>query len=213
MLSAGERPRPTLLAISIMLLSLIKDNIAGVASLVFLSLSIYVMYKETKRKSDASEESKTNKELLQPEVRYYSHAELAKYNGETCKNIYTAVKGEIYDLTGSESMYGRGRAYAILSGHDSTLALAKNSLDMCDIPDNNGPTAKIDGLSKGEMDSLDDWHIFYRRKYPLIGLLVQNDDPRAGSPIQGKDLHLFSSVNNRDPQSNNDVDGKLKKNE
>ncbi len=42
--------------------------------------------------------------------------------------MFLALKGVIYDVTGSD-FYGKGGAYGLFSGHDASVNLAKMSHD------------------------------------------------------------------------------------
>lgn len=49
--------------------------------------------------------------------------ELARYDGsDPAKNIYLAIKGEIFDVTAGRPYYGKGGGYSFFSGRDASRA-------------------------------------------------------------------------------------------
>ena len=55
-----------------------------------------------------------------------SFDELRKYDGVKDKNTFIALKGIIYDVTGSP-FYEPGSGYHMFTGHDASINLAKMS--------------------------------------------------------------------------------------
>lgn len=54
--------------------------------------------------------------------------QLRKFDGIQDKNTYIAIKGQIYDVTGSP-FYEPGTGYHAFTGHDASINLAKMSHD------------------------------------------------------------------------------------
>ena len=54
--------------------------------------------------------------------------QLRKFDGIQDKNTYIAIKGQIYDVTGSP-FYEPGSGYHAFTGHDASINLAKMSHD------------------------------------------------------------------------------------
>ncbi len=57
-----------------------------------------------------------------------THAELEKYDGVKDSNLFIALKGVIYDVTGSP-FYEPGSGYHAFTGRDASVNLAKMSHD------------------------------------------------------------------------------------
>ena len=97
--------------------------------------------------------------------------QLSAYNGSTPGPIYLAIKGTIFDVTSSSSMYSvsetGGKGYSIFSGKDASRGLAKSSLEAADAV---GDTS---GLKEDEVVTLEKWYEFFKNKYPVIGKVVQ----------------------------------------
>ncbi len=57
-----------------------------------------------------------------------TYEELRQYDGVSNPKLYIALKGQIYDVTGSP-FYAPGAGYHGFTGHDATLNLAKMSYE------------------------------------------------------------------------------------
>lgn len=51
------------------------------------------------------------------ELRDFTKAELAKYNGVDDPKIYIAIKGKVFDVTPSKHFYGSGRNISSIAFH------------------------------------------------------------------------------------------------
>ncbi|KAI7867000.1 cytochrome b5-like heme/steroid binding domain-containing protein [Spinellus fusiger] len=91
-------------------------------------------------------------------------SELAKCNGiDPSKPIYVAIKGDVFDVTKNTSAYGVGSGYNVFTGKDASRALAMSSLKPEDcIPD-------ISGLDEKELKTLEEWHVFFSKRYDIVG--------------------------------------------
>jgi len=103
------------------------------------------------------------------EKRDLTLEELRKYDGsDPTSPILMGVKGIIYDVTSGAGFYGPGGAYASFSGKDASRALAKGVTD-----ENVASDAKLDDLTKDELDTLNEWASHYATKYEVIGKVIQ----------------------------------------
>lgn len=91
--------------------------------------------------------------------------ELSKYGAQNDR-ILLALKGIIYDVSNSD-FYSKGGAYAVFSGHDASVSLAKMSHDKEFL--NKYGTYKLD---KDEENVLNDWVARFELKYPVVGEVI-----------------------------------------
>merc|ERR1719334_768849 len=90
---------------------------------------------------------------------------LGKYNGENDTPMYVSIKGTIFDVSSKKELFGPGGSYSIFSGKDASYSLAKMSLN----PDD---TNKFEfTLNEVEQKTLDDWVIYFTKRYPIVGQL------------------------------------------
>lgn len=74
-------------------------------------------------------------------------------------------------MSSAANFYGPGGPYAIFSGHDASLALAKTKVDPSLL------NQKVDGsdISQEEMQTLQEWFEKYEGKYPKVGTVSSNN--------------------------------------
>ncbi|KAF9083687.1 hypothetical protein BGX29_004883 [Mortierella sp. GBA35] len=93
-----------------------------------------------------------------------THEELAKYDGTNADApIYVAIKGAVFDVSTKKEMYGPGAGYHVFAGKDPSKALGKSSLKPEDC------IADYSSLDEKELKVLDDWFIFFEKRYPIVG--------------------------------------------
>eukprot|EP00002_Diphylleia_rotans_P015262 TRINITY_DN2962_c0_g2_i1.p1 TRINITY_DN2962_c0_g2~~TRINITY_DN2962_c0_g2_i1.p1 ORF type:complete len:158 (-),score=36.42 TRINITY_DN2962_c0_g2_i1:326-799(-) len=121
---------------------------------------LYMLYKDSTRKPPPPP-----REL--PTDLKLTHQELKKYNGETPGvPIYIAIKGKIYDVGLTNTHYGPGGSYHVFAGREPNRGLAKMSTDEKDaIP-------STEGLTRPEIDALNNWSEFFINKYQCVGEVV-----------------------------------------
>jgi membrane-associated progesterone receptor component len=92
--------------------------------------------------------------------------ELAKFNGSSGKT-YVGVDTLVFDVSSSD-FYKPNGSYSVFAGKDATVALARMSLNECDLN-------KEDILTAKEQETLKEWKNFYKIKknYPVVGRLVK----------------------------------------
>ncbi|KAF9902113.1 hypothetical protein EC991_005282 [Linnemannia zychae] len=94
----------------------------------------------------------------------FSHEELAKFDGTKPEApIYVAIKGSVFDVSTKKESYGPGGGYHCFAGKDASKALGKSSLKPEDC------VADYSGLDEKERKTLDDWFIFFEKRYPIVG--------------------------------------------
>ncbi|KAI7850197.1 cytochrome b5-like heme/steroid binding domain-containing protein [Circinella umbellata] len=97
-------------------------------------------------------------------------SELAKYDGSNAElGIYVAIKGDIFDVSENTGAYGAGAGYNCFAGKDASRALGKSSLKLEDC------VADYSVLTEKELETLDQWHAFFSKKYNIIGRVVPDN--------------------------------------
>ncbi|KND04955.1 uncharacterized protein SPPG_08863 [Spizellomyces punctatus DAOM BR117] len=102
-----------------------------------------------------------------PGDKEFTAAELARYDGTNAElPVYLAVKGTVFDVTKNRDMYSPGKGYHVFAGKDASQALGKSSLkpEEC-VPDYSSLTAE-------EMETLNKWEAHYKKKYNIVGKVV-----------------------------------------
>jgi len=99
------------------------------------------------------------------ERRDYTLQELQalKANGGS---LLVAVRGDVYDVSGSSSMFGPEQPFHVYVGADCSRALAKMSFDPADL------NKSLDGLAAAELSNLEDWVQSFAQKYECVGRLL-----------------------------------------
>lgn len=105
-----------------------------------------------------------------PKNKIFKRSELIKYDGIQNKLIYLAVKGIVFDVTKNEKVYGEGKLYHIFVGKDSSRGLGKSSLRKEDNLYEN--SYKTEDLNSRELQVLDDWYIFFSKRYNIVGKVI-----------------------------------------
>ncbi|KAK6358955.1 hypothetical protein TWF696_000127 [Orbilia brochopaga] len=93
--------------------------------------------------------------------------------------IYVAIKGTVFDVTQKRDTYGPGGSYHIFSGKDASHGLGKSSLKPEDAH------ADYSKLDESGMETLNNWHTFFSKRYNIMGRLegsspVEADPPKPG---------------------------------
>lgn len=102
---------------------------------------------------------------------------LSKYNGHDEAKIYIAIKGTVFDVSQGRQFYGPSGPYSNFAGHDASRGLALNSFEMDTIRGFDQPIDDLKGLSKDELEALNGWEEHFRKKYPVVGKLVEPPAP------------------------------------
>lgn len=67
-------------------------------------------------------------------------------------------------------MYQPGTGYSIFAGTDATRALAKSSVNAADLE----PYGSLEGLTEKEMNTLNQWISFYKKRYVIVGKIKKD---------------------------------------
>ncbi|POV97277.1 hypothetical protein PSTT_15150 [Puccinia striiformis] len=86
----------------------------------------------------------------------------------TCEKKNKSWKGIIFDVSSKAEVYGPGGSYHVFAGKDGSQGLGKSSLKAEDA------VADYSSLTESELKVLDDWVVFFKKRYNVIGKVVQN---------------------------------------
>jgi predicted heme/steroid binding protein/FKBP-type peptidyl-prolyl cis-trans isomerase 2 len=100
--------------------------------------------------------------------KIFTLQELRKYNGQNSLPIYMGVNGYVYDMTSGSKFYGPGGTYGFMSGHDSTVALAKFSMN----PGYLNQPWTLKEFSDNELNTLANYIRNFSQKYPIVGKII-----------------------------------------
>ncbi|KAI9139925.1 cytochrome b5-like heme/steroid binding domain-containing protein [Paraphysoderma sedebokerense] len=107
-------------------------------------------------------------------LKSFTPSELSQYNGTNPDlPVYLAIKGTVFDVTKNKAMYVPGQGYHVFAGKDASKALGMSSLKEEDC------VADYSGLNESQLKVLNDWESFYRKKYPVIGQIIQTDSTKT----------------------------------
>ncbi|PSC69128.1 steroid-binding 3 [Micractinium conductrix] len=109
-----------------------------------------------------------------PPLEYKAHQvgdipliELSKHDGrDPLRPLLLAVRGRVFDVTPGRSFYGPGAGYGLFAGKEIARALAKVAVDEKECTDD------LEGLTKGELETLADWERTFDSKYEVVGRVV-----------------------------------------
>ncbi|KAI7958662.1 hypothetical protein MJO28_002453 [Puccinia striiformis f. sp. tritici] len=163
------------------LVQIIKDNQVWVVCHIVL-LSLLTIWSITTRSPSPSPSSRTPSKpsripkmssepikLDPPKDTPFTSEQLSQYDGsDPSKPIYVAIKGIIFDVSSKAEVYGPGGSYHVFAGKDGSKGLGKSSLKAEDA------VADYSSLTESELKVLDDWVVFFKKRYNVIGKVVQN---------------------------------------
>ncbi|KAI1317128.1 hypothetical protein EDD11_009015 [Mortierella claussenii] len=96
--------------------------------------------------------------------RVFTAQELAQHDGTNPESpIFVAIKGTVFDVSTKKEMYGPGAGYHVFAGKDASRALGKSSLKPEDC------VADYSDFDEKEQKTLDDWFVFFEKRYPIVG--------------------------------------------
>ncbi|MBW0534455.1 hypothetical protein O181_074170 [Austropuccinia psidii MF-1] len=93
--------------------------------------------------------------------------ELSRFDGsDPSKPIYVAIKGIVFDVSAKREVYGPGGSYHVFAGKDGSKGLGKSSLKPEDA------TSDYSSLDENESKVLADWVSFFKKRYNIVGKVV-----------------------------------------
>jgi len=140
----------------------------GLGIAIFVVYLLYTRWKENKelerQKREAEEERQRNPPVNndEPITRTMTLEELSKHDGVQNPTVYIGVKNQVFDVSNSES-YRPGGGYSKFAGKECSVALAKMSMD-----DKHFNCYDNFKLMLAEVDSLEGWYAFMKKKYKII---------------------------------------------
>jgi len=120
---------------------------------------------EEKNKTRAAEEERKQNPPVDndgPVTKTMTFEELAQHDGVKSPTVYIGVKNQVFDASNSES-YKPGGGYAKFAGKECSVALAKMSME-----DKHFNCFEGHKLSLAEVDSLEGWYTFMKKKYKIV---------------------------------------------
>lgn len=130
---------------------------------------------------ELNEFQKYNASVDRTKLPLFTRAQLQQYNGVDKPELYVAIRGMIYDVTHNLKSYGPGKAYNRLVGRDASRQLGTNKLQLGpneqleDEPDNTWYTGDLTEKQNGVVDK---WGEFFRKRYKIIGMVVDQERSR-----------------------------------
>ncbi|KAI8970117.1 cytochrome b5-like heme/steroid binding domain-containing protein [Mycotypha africana] len=106
----------------------------------------------------------------EPKATPITVSELAKHDGsDPSLPIYVAIKGDVFDVSKNTASYGPGAGYNVFAGKDSSKALGMSSLKPEDC------VGDYSGLTEKQMETLNQWHEFFSKRYNIVGKVVPDN--------------------------------------
>ena len=110
-----------------------------------------------------------------------SYDELSKHrDGQT---VYVALKGKVFDVSSNE-VYKEGGGYHAFAGRDASVALAKMNFGDELMDPKKTHWTKEGEIDEKQMKILDEWVVFYEKRYKIIARL---EDPSFSNKGKKKD--------------------------
>jgi membrane-associated progesterone receptor component len=105
--------------------------------------------------------------------RGFTKEELQCYDGAQRPEVYTSVKGVVYEV--APQHYGPGQSYHVFAGKEISRCLALSIVG-------NGPANKdwMVGITAEQQKTLDGWSDMFQGKYPVVGWIVQDSSFTEG---------------------------------
>ncbi|KXS21599.1 cytochrome b5 [Gonapodya prolifera JEL478] len=120
------------------------------------------------------------------EMREYTPADLAEFDGTEGKAIKFAVNGKVFDVSRGRNFYGPGGPYGNFAGRDASRGMAKQSFELENIRAPDEPIDPLDDLTKEERDNMLEWESHFLHKYDHVGWLVSEHSEHGKGPNSKK---------------------------
>jgi membrane-associated progesterone receptor component len=145
---------------------------------VLTVICAYLLYKLLKGSSDSGSPP-TEVIKLPPPLSKHNMTlnELRKYDGKGDDGrVCVGILGKVYDVTKGRRFYGPEGPYSTFAGKDATRALA--TFDVNAVKDE---WDDHEGLSSGQMSSVQEWEMQFSERYDLVGKLVKEGEEDDGA--------------------------------
>lgn len=112
----------------------------------------------------------------------FTRPQLSRYNGIDAHEIYVAIRGYIYDVTGNDKNYGPGKSYHKLVGKDVSRLLGLNRLQLK--PEDAGSdrgaecTWYTGDFNEKQNQIVDKWVLFFKKRYRIVGVVVDHQSKK-----------------------------------
>ena len=101
------------------------------------------------------------------EPRNYMIEEIRQFDGGNPGDpIFLLCRGNIFDVSSREDLYGISGPYNYMAGRDASRILAKMARK-----GQETETVSLDDLSETELKTLQQWEDKFRQQYPIVGYL------------------------------------------
>ncbi len=106
-----------------------------------------------------------------------SYDELSKHRDGP--SVYVALKGKVFDVSSNE-VYKEGGGYHAFAGRDASVALAKMNFGDELMDPKKTHWTKEGEIDEKQMKILDEWVVFYEKRYKIIARLENPSFSKKG---------------------------------
>ena len=125
--------------------------------------------------------------LTEKELSDLPEITLEKLAEHSCKSedkkVWVGMKGLVFDVSGKD-VYMEGGGYSVFTGKDASCALAKMKFEEDLMNPSKLRWSTPGALNEKEQKVLDDWVVFYRKRYALIGRIKYAKGAVKGGAFQ-----------------------------
>ncbi|XP_004518907.1 membrane-associated progesterone receptor component 1 [Ceratitis capitata] len=162
---------------SSILFGIVEEIIYSPLNLALVAVIVFLFYKIVKDRYEVPRDRSGDGSPPAPELpklrRDFTIQELRAYDGNGPDGrILIAVNGIVYDVTKAKRFYGPGGPYSSFAGRDASRNLATFNVE----PNNKEEYDDLSDLTAMEMDSVLEWGMQFKEKYPLVGKLLRKGE-------------------------------------
>ncbi|XP_023302535.2 neuferricin homolog [Lucilia cuprina] len=114
------------------------------------------------------------------DIKLFTKAELAKFNGENETPIYLSLLGRVYDVSKGSKHYGPGCSYSYFAGRDASVSFITGEFETFVEEEADDVLT----LKPSELLSLANWQKFYDSDYVYKGKLIGRFYDDNGEPTK-----------------------------